>query len=217
MVHILLHRPFLREGHLEALSIDEPSRRSICVSAALRIYNLARIYRDTFSLRRATYLFSYAVFSAATILPLHSSPDSDPHEKMEIVVFFWNALKELQNGANFGLRKTIRIIGGMFERAGIDLSALPTMEKTHVQEGGVQTANSDQSLPILPESGLDVLTNETFKDFYNDLSVENIDWPAFVDYDTGHENDEILYGLFRSGNGQEEGIASSAQSPTWYA
>ncbi len=200
------------------------------MSAALRIYELARIYRATFSLRRATYLFSYAVFSAATILPLHSSPDSDPREKMEIVVFFWNALRDLQNGANFGLRKTIRIIGGMFERAGIDLGALPTsMEKRqqqqqqHVQGGGaegrsVEFVTDDQSLPNLPDNiGLDVLSNEAFKDFYNDLSVERIDWPAFVDDDAGHENDELLYGLFRSGSRLEEGLlASSAQSPAWY-
>ncbi|KAJ9499449.1 hypothetical protein LTR99_009617 [Exophiala xenobiotica] len=232
LLHILLHRPFLREGHLEALSADESTRQSICVSAAMRICNLAKIYRETFTLRRATYLFSYAVFSAAAVLPMHSSPDSDPTQRMEIVVFFWNALKELQNGANFGLRKPIRIIGGMFERAGIDLSALPTMDKrrdnhhhhntrAHSQDGtrnaSDPSANTNpQNLPLLPDSGLDMLDNETFKDFYNDLSFENIDWPAFVDVDTGHENDELLYGLFRAGNGTEDGLASRAHSPSWY-
>jgi hypothetical protein len=138
---------------------------------------------------------------------------------MEIVVFFWNALKDLQNGANFGLRKTIRIIGGMFERAGIDLGALPTMDKRqHVEGevGSVDPANDHESLPTLPESGLDVLSNETFKEFYNDLSVERIDWPSFVDDDAGHENDELLYGLFRSGDRPEDGSASLAQSPAWY-
>ncbi|KAK6385767.1 hypothetical protein LTS17_001339 [Exophiala oligosperma] len=212
LLHILLHRPFLRDGHLEALGADEPTRHDICVSAALRIYNLARIYRDTFTLRRATYLFSYAVFSAATVLPMHASPSADPTQRKEMVVFFWNALKELQNGANFGLRKTVRIIGGMFERAGIDLNALPLTDKRPnyhqsyddegLRAGSNSSANIDaQNLHVQPASGLDTLTGESFKDFYNDLSFENIDWPAFVDVDANHDNDELLYGLFRAGDG----------------
>jgi hypothetical protein len=146
---------------------------------------------------------------------------------MEIVIFFWNALKELQNGANFGLRKTIRIIGGMFERAGIDLNALPTMEKRQTQDQNNNNSNNtnknannpgasqDQSLPCLPNSGLDMLADGSFRDFYNDLYVENIDWPAFIEDERGSENDELLYGLFRPGNENEDVLPSLAQSPAW--
>lgn len=218
LLHILLHRPFLREGHLEALSIDEPARRRICVAAALRIYNLAKIYREMFTLRRATYLFSYAVFSAATILPLHSSPDSDSQQHMEIVIFFWNSLKELQNGANFGLRKTIRIIGGMFERAGIDLSALPIQDHTnncngqHMSDGNQPPAPQYPNLPSLPESNLEILADGSFQEFYNDLYEENIDWSAFVDAESHEDNREILYGLFRPCNENDDGVSSMPPS-----
>ncbi|KIW88135.1 uncharacterized protein Z519_11246 [Cladophialophora bantiana CBS 173.52] len=206
LLHILLHRPFLREGHLEALSVDEGLYRGRCVSAALRIYKLAKIYREVFTLRRATYLFSYAVFSAATIIPQHSVINLSSSECLEIVVFFWNALKELQNGANFGLRKPITIIKGMFERAGIDLNVLATMQKQgpHNVDNGTtdqmgHTTQRDQNLPNLAENWLDGLADDQYRDLYNEICAENIDWSVYVDDVGANENDELLYGLFRSG------------------
>ncbi|KAF2467908.1 uncharacterized protein BDR25DRAFT_152860, partial [Lindgomyces ingoldianus] len=68
-LHILLYRPFLPEGHLRKIeSPSQPEIRQRCVSAALHIYSLAQSYRASFTLRRAPYLFSYALFSAATVI-----------------------------------------------------------------------------------------------------------------------------------------------------
>lgn len=203
MLHILLHRPFLAGGHLESLVGDKgQASLDICVNAALRIYSLARIYREVFTFRRATYLFSYAVFSAATILPMHGTLGQDPNKRMEVVIFFWNALKELQNGANCGLSKPIAIIKSMFERAGIDLTALASMQREqsqNAQDGDVADTGivePQYNLPILPDSGLDDLDNEKYRDLFTDMSMGVSDWGAYDMPDDGM-NDELLYGLFR--------------------
>ncbi|GLA37565.1 hypothetical protein AnigIFM63309_004504 [Aspergillus niger] len=63
---ILLHRPFMGSGHLRS---DDPPADSWerCVTAARNITSLALAYRSAYSLRRANYMLSYAVYVACTI------------------------------------------------------------------------------------------------------------------------------------------------------
>ena len=127
---------------------------------------------------------------------------------MEIVTFFWNALKELQNGANFGLRKPIMIMKGMFERAGIDLVAIASMQRQDQGLNGKsrwQTSSEDevQGLPFLPESNMDYLPDEQYQDLFQSMSVDNIDWPEFLDDVEMATIVDPLYGLFRSDDEHE--------------
>ncbi|PWY67102.1 nitrogen assimilation transcription factor NirA [Aspergillus sclerotioniger CBS 115572] len=63
---ILLHRPFMGSGHLRA---EDPPADSWerCITAARNITSLALAYRSGYSLRRANYMLSYAVYVACTI------------------------------------------------------------------------------------------------------------------------------------------------------
>ncbi|PYH89948.1 nitrogen assimilation transcription factor NirA [Aspergillus ellipticus CBS 707.79] len=63
---ILLHRPFVGSGHLRA---EDPPAASWerCITAARNITSLALAYRAAYSLRRANYMLSYAVYVACTI------------------------------------------------------------------------------------------------------------------------------------------------------
>ncbi|PYI01403.1 nitrogen assimilation transcription factor NirA [Aspergillus sclerotiicarbonarius CBS 121057] len=63
---ILLHRPFMGSGHLRA---EDPPADSWerCITAARNITSLALAYRSAYSLRRANYMLSYAVYVACTI------------------------------------------------------------------------------------------------------------------------------------------------------
>ncbi|KND89434.1 Nitrogen assimilation transcription factor nirA [Tolypocladium ophioglossoides CBS 100239] len=65
---ILLHRPFVADGHLystsRSISVDSFMK---CASAASSIVHLLRAYHRAFSIRRAPYLISYATYVAATI------------------------------------------------------------------------------------------------------------------------------------------------------
>jgi len=60
---ILLHRPFVADGHLynTARSISVNSFMS-CATAADDIVQILRVYDKAFSVRRAPYLISYATY-----------------------------------------------------------------------------------------------------------------------------------------------------------
>lgn len=70
-----------------------------------------RAYRKTFTLRRAPFLLSYAIYSAvAIILP------QERHDRghfTELISFFWTCLGELQHGCNSGLKKPLLVLRDM--------------------------------------------------------------------------------------------------------
>jgi hypothetical protein len=63
---ILLHRPFVSDGHLYS-NRSAAKSFSVCATAATAIIHVLRAYNETFSIRRAPYLISYATYVAATI------------------------------------------------------------------------------------------------------------------------------------------------------
>ncbi|KAH8691671.1 nitrogen assimilation transcription factor NirA [Talaromyces proteolyticus] len=64
---ILLHRPFIRNGHLWALNTLTTDSWERCATAARNITSLALEYKSAYSLRRANYMLSYALYVACTI------------------------------------------------------------------------------------------------------------------------------------------------------
>lgn len=64
---IILHRPFIRNGHLWTLSLSTSHSWERCVTAARNITSLALAYQSAYSLRRANYMLSYALYVACTI------------------------------------------------------------------------------------------------------------------------------------------------------
>jgi hypothetical protein len=63
---ILLHRPFIFDGHLRPAIIPATSWKR-CTTSARNISSLATAYQKMHALRRAPYLLSYAVYVACTI------------------------------------------------------------------------------------------------------------------------------------------------------
>ncbi|KAJ5669897.1 uncharacterized protein N7477_005260 [Penicillium maclennaniae] len=193
MLHILLYRPFLAEGHLRHFELDENEPRAICTSAAFQIYELAKAYRQAFTFRRATYMFSYSLFSAASIIPLKSSGEQTAVDTMQKVIaaFFWTSLKELQNGANFGLRKPIMIIRSLFERAG--LHSEPTTTHRNDIEHGVPS----QERPLNQSCYTRVFENIDEQTLFQDLTSGSFDEVINMGDMVVDEDSHILYGLFR--------------------
>ena len=111
---ILLYRPFADGGHLQ--DHTAPGDRALiadrCIASALEIRKLISAYREAFTLRRAPFLISYAVYSAVIVILRHSK--RDPEEFKGTISFFLTALSELQRGCNFGLKKPMMIIRKMF-------------------------------------------------------------------------------------------------------
>ncbi|KAE8399636.1 fungal-specific transcription factor domain-containing protein [Aspergillus pseudonomiae] len=89
---ILTEQPFLRRGHFEFTPIPELQYQSKkrCIEASLEIRDLIAEYKKAFSLRRAQYGISYAMYGAVLVLLQHT--DQDCEEYSEAIRFFWLAL-----------------------------------------------------------------------------------------------------------------------------
>lgn len=113
---ILLQQPFLANGHLSKHfeESEQIAGRRICVDAALAIWRLVESYKTTFTLRRAPYLISYAVYSAVVVILNQSLIERA--QFINCVGFFWSALFDLQRGCNFGLQKPLAILREMMHQ-----------------------------------------------------------------------------------------------------
>lgn len=117
---------------------------------------------------------------------------------VEVIVFFWNALKELQRGANFGLKRPLIIVRDFLQRAGLDINRLSTRQNT-----------PDRHLIQPREPQGDLINDETgnwkasdlmtyLEDDYFDMFNTSLE-PNFSrsDVPASLEGPDILYGLFR--------------------
>lgn len=123
VLNILLQRPFLDGGYLQEGISDSNKRHNedSCADSALAIWKLVGAYRDTFTLRRAPFLLSYAVYSSVVVMLRRSK--TEPERFKGPIAFFLTALSELQRGCNFGLRKPVSIIRDMLNELGeVDLA-----------------------------------------------------------------------------------------------
>ncbi|KAL4735115.1 fungal-specific transcription factor domain-containing protein [Aspergillus similis] len=116
---ILLHRPFVADGHLystsPSISVDSFKR---CASAALNISNLLRAYHRAFSVRRAPYLISYATYVAATILTRIAAKrrnDSAAHADLATCL----AVFEENQGTNSAVGKAAKIVRSLMRKLGV--------------------------------------------------------------------------------------------------
>lgn len=75
------------------------------------IEKYVRAYRNAFTLRRAPFLLSYAIYSAATAILQQERRARGKFT--EQISFFWTCLNELQRGCNFGLKKPLGILRDM--------------------------------------------------------------------------------------------------------
>lgn len=121
VLKILLHRPFVEDGHLHT---GKPStaRESFaqCATAATEIVYLLRRYDEAFSISRAPYLISYATYVAATIhvrIAAQRGPHSEAHASLQacLAVFQKNQL------TNSAVKKARLVIEKLMSKMGIDL------------------------------------------------------------------------------------------------
>jgi hypothetical protein len=119
---ILLHRPFVADGHLystsRAISVDSFKK---CASAASNISSLLRGYHRAFSIRRAPYLISYATYVAATILTRIAAKrrnDSTAHANLATCL----AVFEENQETNSAVRKAAMIIQNLMNKLGVTIN-----------------------------------------------------------------------------------------------
>lgn len=121
MVRILLHRPFVSDGHLNSIAPEvAKSSFSICAAAATRIVQVIRLYDRAYTIRRAPYLISYATYLAATIhvrIAARRSTWSDAHDCLKTCLEVF----EQNSETNHAVRKAGVVIESLMKRVGVSV------------------------------------------------------------------------------------------------
>ncbi|CAH0024671.1 unnamed protein product [Clonostachys rhizophaga] len=208
---ILIQRAFLEEGHLRRCSdyAQKKQAEQTCLASALSIQALVRLYRDTFSLRRAPFLLSYAVYSAATVFLHHEGIQRGRFT--EQISFFWTCLNELMRGCNFGLKKPLAILQDIVNELRLstiegDSSDLmknlqPSLDDSlltcfNEQHGPVEPSPHPSGGSSIYNFGLDSFfgpDGSTWDSGYGTVSADTI---GFFDEQEDFTSQDTLYGLF---------------------
>jgi hypothetical protein len=170
------------------------------------IQKLVRRYRESFTLRRAPFLLSYAVYSAVIVILRQ-----ERHERgqfTEPISFFWTCLSELQLGCNFGLKKPLSVLQDMVREFQTTLKE----SSSAGPEQGPQPAGLDESfffpLAMTPSApGLAPTTTASTGTYVPSDYIPHMDHfdpafgtsPGLLDFLNDQEKDisqDALYGLF---------------------
>lgn len=118
---ILLHRPFVSDGHLHsnARSITVNSLL-VCANAASAITQTLRLYHQAFSVRRAPYLIAYATYVSSTIhvrISAKRSPGSDAHKSLATCLEVFRVNQE----TNWAARRAKTIVESLAKKLNVEL------------------------------------------------------------------------------------------------
>ncbi|KAL1869681.1 hypothetical protein VTK73DRAFT_3055 [Phialemonium thermophilum] len=121
---ILLHRPFVSDGHLHVnMRALAASSFLTCASAASTIVSLLRAYHAAFSTRRAPYLISYATYVAATILVrIATQPGRWGKEAKEALSTCLRVFEENQE-TNWAVKRARNVVEGLMKRMRVTLGS----------------------------------------------------------------------------------------------
>ncbi|XHG05639.1 hypothetical protein AWENTII_008855 [Aspergillus wentii] len=174
---ILLHRPFVAEGHLHT---TDPSVAvtsfTTCTTAAANIIQLLRAYDTSFSIRRAPYLISYATYVAATIyvrVAAQQEGGSRAHVNLRTCIAIFHKNQE----TNWAVRRAEKVILHLMERMGVNMDvdehgsqerALPedTFERDTHQARRTSPYMENMNVQMAPETeALDLDMNMIIQSF----------------------------------------------------
>lgn len=110
---ILVHRPFISDGHLR--SSGTPSRSwEQCTSAAKCITNIASVYKLTYGLSGAPYVLAYTIYVACTIHVRNAASQNHKDEHLDLLKKGMECLDRLCT-ANPGVAKPVSSIKRLIE------------------------------------------------------------------------------------------------------
>ncbi|KAJ4336040.1 hypothetical protein N0V95_008724 [Ascochyta clinopodiicola] len=121
---ILLHHPFVADGHLYSTSRSiSVNSLMCCATAANDIVHLLRVFDKAFSVRRAPYLISYATYVAATIharIAAKRGPGSDAHSSLAACLAVFQENQE----TNPAVRRANALVQNLMKRLGVRMHSI---------------------------------------------------------------------------------------------
>lgn len=124
---ILLHRPFISDGHLRLITAPEVSWKR-CTSTAQSITSIVLAYQAAYTLQAAPYILSYALYVSCTIHVRNAAAErSRARERSSVLASSLNCLDELCK-VNPGVKRPASIIRRLMATNGLshDIGRLPT-------------------------------------------------------------------------------------------
>ncbi|RMY69609.1 hypothetical protein D0863_06341 [Hortaea werneckii] len=193
VLRVLLHRPFVSDGHLNSIAPDiAKSSFTACATAATEIVSIVRLYDKVFSIRRAPYLMSYATYLAATIhvrIAAKRTSSSEAHRCLRTCLWVF----EQNSETNYAVRKATRFIEGLMKRMQVSVS----QDERHLS--GQTTSWAQQPAESTPSSA-DLLAQPTLA--HLDGSPSLTQEPTFVQGNFAQDLDiDAIIESFISGQG----------------
>lgn len=203
---ILLHRPFVADGHLHSTNPSIAINSfSICASAASQIIGVVRAYGQTFSIRRAPYLVSYAVYVAATILvriAAQRNGESEAHCGIRMCLSVFEENQE----TNWAVRRAKKVILHLMDRMGVRLnnSASEVDENPDSRKDIADNPNRDPEMVENPQRWRTTLTSPgTNTEPANGHETEDLNMRMIIQSFLREQNGQTSNGfMFGPGSGQ---------------
>lgn len=160
---ILLHRPFISDGHLRAATVPLRSWEQ-CTLAAGRISAVATCYKQAYSLFKAPYIMAYCIYVASTI-HVRNAASEGSSSGAEHASLLTSNLKYLDEMCctNPGVKRPASIIRKLIAANNIDLGlgglVLPAhLSSSEGREKGIQliTASDKPDSSTQPASQFDL-------------------------------------------------------------
>jgi hypothetical protein len=115
VILILLHRPFVSDGHLHSNPSNAVNSFMVCATAARAIVSILRAYDRAFSIQRAPYLISYATYVSATIHVRIAAQRESGSEAHACLATCLDVFKKNQE-TNWAVRRANVIIQNLMKR-----------------------------------------------------------------------------------------------------
>ncbi|KAJ5455432.1 hypothetical protein N7475_010553 [Penicillium sp. IBT 31633x] len=129
---ILLHRPFISDGHLRSIATSASSWGR-CTTAAKNITNISLAYKSAYGIHGAPYILSYAIYVACTIHVRNAFANAHHKEHISRLAAGLACLDEIST-TNAGVCKPASIIRKLAEASKLELSSADTMSLAYQAE-----------------------------------------------------------------------------------
>lgn len=226
---ILLHRPFVSDGHLKSDHSNVIDCFAICTDAATNLVQIVRAYDRAFSIRRAPYLISYATYVSATIhvrIAAQRERGSEAHACLATCLDVFKKNEE----TNWAVRRANFIIQNLMKRMQVsiqesdwaDSSAVTPVTRTSTSRRRVSNSGYDamglDSRPQELQSSLVLMPMPASSNSVDNMTPgANIDIDAIIQSFIGEQSgDSRAYGARNEVGYPPAASSSNVWSPSTY-
>jgi hypothetical protein len=215
---ILLSRPFLSEGHLQALSKEHAGLAfTACVTAATEIDAILRLYKTHFCLKTCPYFISYATYASGTIHARVAAQRPAGSQSQQMLRHCLEVLSEQQKECH-APRQSMKTLLRLAKRLGVDVGADLRAERSRAEGlgDGNDLVHVFDSTPQqhVPNSAMG---NNSWDNMRFAADLEEIDMAAIVDSFVFDPNEQPVFDSVGSGEFSTTNCAETQDTGNYVA